>query len=269
MTTTILHCSDVHFGPPHRPRAAAALAAMVAAERPTALVISGDLTQRAKPAQFDAARAWVERIEVPTVLVPGNHDVPMYRFWERFGAPYRAWSRLGRPRESELSVPGAWFAGIDTSRSLTIKHGRVAGSRLAAVCAAAAAAPADAIRIAVAHHPLAPPPRFGEQRVAGGARGAVDALRRAGFELVLGGHEHRFWVARAEDYWGGPAGLLHVHSGTSSSSRGREPEVGRCSAVRLTVTDATIEVTRLLFDDSAARFVDDLSARFPRVRRQR
>src|SRR5690606_34895409 len=139
-----------------------ALADLVAAERPAALVISGDLTQRAKPAQFDAARAWVERIEVPTVVVPGNHDVPMYRFWERFGAPYRAWSRLGRPRESELAVPGAWFAGIDTSRSLTIKHGRVARSRLAAVCAAAADAPPASIRIAVAHHPLAPPPRFGE-----------------------------------------------------------------------------------------------------------
>lgn len=263
--TTILHCSDVHFGPPHRPIAAAALADLVAAERPVALVISGDLTQRAKPAQFDAARAWLGQITVPTVIVPGNHDVPMYRFWERFAAPYRAWSRLGRRRESELGVPGAWFAGIDTSRSLTIKHGRVAGSRVAAVCAAAAAAPASAIRIAVAHHPLVPPPRFGEQRVAGGAREAVDALRRARFELVLGGHEHRFWVARAEDYWGGSPGLLHVHSGTSSSSRGRGPEVGRCSAVRLTVTERTIEVTRLVFDDSGARFVDDTRACFPRA----
>lgn len=263
MTTTILHCSDVHFGPPHRPEAAAALVSLAESARPTALVVSGDLTQRARPEQFDAARAWLEQIPVPTFIVPGNHDVPMYRFWERLGAPYRAWSRLGRPRESELSVPGAWFAGIDTSRSLTIKHGRVSARRVEAVSAAAQSAEPGAIRVVVAHHPLVPPPRFGEQRVAGGARFAVDRLRQAGVELIVGGHEHRFWAARCEDYWGGPSGLVHVHSGTSSSSRGRRPEVGVCSAVRLSVSVETIEVTRLLFEPEVG-FVDHVRLEFPR-----
>lgn len=264
---TILHMSDVHFGPPHRADAAAALLALAEDLEPSLVAVSGDLTQRAKPAQFLAAGQWLASFRAPTIVVPGNHDVPMYRFWERLATPYRAWAHCGRERESVVVAPGVWAAGIDTSRSWTIKHGRLRSGRVAEVAALAAAAPAGAVRVAVAHHPLVPPPRFGEQRVAGGARAAVSRLIDAGFELVLGGHEHRFWVARSEDYWPGLAGLVHVHSGTSSSSRGRTPERGVSSCARIEVEANTIEVVRMLFDATTGAFIDDVVMRFPRSRR--
>src|SRR4030095_10141040 len=85
-TTTVrhlLHISDVHFGPPHRPELAEKGLAFVEEHRPAAVVLSGDLTQRAKPKQFQEARRFVDRLPAPTLVVPGNHDVPLYRLWER------------------------------------------------------------------------------------------------------------------------------------------------------------------------------------------
>ena len=76
----ILHLSDVHFGPHHDPAAAEAALALAAGRRPDLVVLSGDLTQRAKPRQFAEARRWVDRIAahgLPTLTVPGNHDVPL------------------------------------------------------------------------------------------------------------------------------------------------------------------------------------------------
>ena len=80
----ILHISDVHFGPPHLPDVAAGVLRLVESRQPDLVALSGDLTQRAKPHQFREACSWVDRIGVPTVTVPGNHDVPLYRVWERF-----------------------------------------------------------------------------------------------------------------------------------------------------------------------------------------
>src|ERR1700728_3239791 len=95
MARTLLHCSDVHFGPKHLPAVTAGLLALIEARRPDLVVVSGDLTQRAKPAQFRAAREFVDRIPVLTLVVPGNHDVPMYRglFLERIFAPFQAYRR--------------------------------------------------------------------------------------------------------------------------------------------------------------------------------
>jgi 3',5'-cyclic AMP phosphodiesterase CpdA len=77
----LLHISDVHFGPPHRPELAEKVLEFADRRKPDAVVLSGDLTQRAKPEQFRQARRFVDRFPAPALVVPGNHDVPLYRFW--------------------------------------------------------------------------------------------------------------------------------------------------------------------------------------------
>src|SRR3954453_23307871 len=97
---TILHISDVHFGPPHLPRVSEGVLELIDRLRPGFVVVSGDLTQRAKPEQFRQARAFVDRIEslgVPTLTVPGNHDVPLYRVWERIFNPYGCYKKYFSP----------------------------------------------------------------------------------------------------------------------------------------------------------------------------
>src|SRR5689334_179320 len=87
---TLLHVSDLHFGPPYVTEVGEALQSFAAQLAPTAIIASGDFTQRAKAEQFAAARAFLDRLpRVPLVVTPGNHDVPLYRVAERLLDPYR------------------------------------------------------------------------------------------------------------------------------------------------------------------------------------
>lgn len=97
MSTLLLQLSDTHFGT-ERPAVVAALEALVAARRPDALLLTGDITQRARRAQFDAARAFVRRLGVPAVLaVPGNHDIPLFNLAARLAWPYAGFRRAFGP----------------------------------------------------------------------------------------------------------------------------------------------------------------------------
>ena len=104
---TLLHLSDLHFGPPFVAEAAEAVVRMADEVDLDAVIVSGDLTQRAKPEQFRDARRFIERLpDVPTLVVPGNHDVPLYRVWERLTRPHEAYlENSGAPRESVIRLP--------------------------------------------------------------------------------------------------------------------------------------------------------------------
>ena len=87
---SILHVSDLHFGPPFHETVGEAIRAFAHRLRPDCIVASGDFTQRAREEQFAAARGFLDALPgVPTVVTPGNHDVPLYRVRERLTDPYR------------------------------------------------------------------------------------------------------------------------------------------------------------------------------------
>ena len=126
----ILHISDVHFGPYHQPEVAAGVLDLIERRRPDLVAVSGDLTQRAKPYQFVEAREFVDRIPVPTIAVPGNHDVPMYRFWERLLAPYGAYRKhFAQELEPVVRDDEMLVVGVNTAHNWTIKDGRITRSR--------------------------------------------------------------------------------------------------------------------------------------------
>src|SRR3954469_2042372 len=84
---TIIHLSDLHFGRTD-PSVVEPLVATVAELRPDAIAVSGDLTQRARGEQFREARAFLDRLPpVPQIVVPGNHDVPLWNAFKRFAQP--------------------------------------------------------------------------------------------------------------------------------------------------------------------------------------
>jgi len=153
--------------------------------KPDMVVLSGDLTQRAKPEQFQQARAFVDSIPVPTLVVPGNHDVPLYRVWERvfdpFGAYRKHYSLELEPvyRDDEMLV-----VGINTAFGWTIKDGRIKLSRLLEVAEILEKAPAGIFKVVVAHHHIIPPPNFGSQRVLANAYEAMDLFSSAGVDLT-------------------------------------------------------------------------------------
>lgn len=251
----LLHVSDVHFGPKHLPAAAAAVTRLVADARPDVVVVSGDLTQRAKPAQFRAARAWVEALAAPVVFTPGNHDVPLWRAWERLFAPFGAWRRWFWPElDRDHTGAGLALVAVNTAHAWTTKHGRVRAADVVSARARLERAPAAATRILVAHHPLAAGPELGDEPVARRGRRLLEAAAAAGTELVLSGHLHRSFAIPAERQLG-VAGPLVVHCGTTTSTRGRGEETGRNSLHWIEIDERRIGVERRLFDAGAERFV--------------
>lgn len=266
---TLLHVSDVHFGPPHLPRVAAGVLELIAERRPEVVVISGDLTQRAKPAQFHQARAWVDRIPAPVVVVPGNHDVPMYRVWERIFAPFGAYRRHFSAelepvyRDDSLSI-----VGVNTAFNWTIDGGRITPARLRAVGEQLAAVPDGVFKVVVAHHHVIPPPPSDTRAPLANAHEALDLFSTAGVDLVLSGHLHQTFVGNSEEFppTGGPPVVI-VHSGTTTSDRGRGPERGRQSCNWIEFDDRSLAVSHLFWHDPSGRFVEHGRHDFPRRQR--
>ena len=114
---TLLHISDLHFGPPYLPAVGEAVLRVAPELAPDAIVVSGDLTQRAKSEQFAEAAAFLERLPpVPRIVVPGNHDVPLYRAFERLKNPHRRYREyLGDSLNHVAELDGAVIVALDST----------------------------------------------------------------------------------------------------------------------------------------------------------
>jgi 3',5'-cyclic AMP phosphodiesterase CpdA len=253
----LAHLSDLHFGRT-RPELLEPLVAAVTAARPDVVAISGDLTQRARDWQFREARAFVDRLGVPCVIVPGNHDVPLDRPIRRLFDPWGAYRRWFGPdlepafRDAEMIV-----LGMNTADPLSWQRGRIRGRALQRVRAAFAEAGPGVARIVVAHHPFEHQP---DERKAlmHGAREALDALAACGADIVLSGHLHA-WRAEPFAVREGRAGVIQVHAGTGLSTRlrGEENDFNL-----LTLAPGVVTVERHAAREDDLRFLPVATARF-------
>ena len=257
---TLLQISDLHFGPPYREEAGKAVLRLAGQLPLDAIIVSGDLTQRAKREQFEAARDFLSRLPpVPQLVIPGNHDVPLYRFFERMLTPHRLYQEIISPELNPvLRIGRAIIAGIDsTSPHTAISNGRVFRRQLEACTDLFRNAPSDAIRIVVAHHPFVPAPDcLSDKRVQRAAR-AMKIFEELNIEMVLGGHLHRAYIGESADFY--PAmqrdrSIRVIHSGTTTSRRGRGKEFGRNSLNLIEFRKQTLTVSHFLFRDESQSF---------------
>jgi 3',5'-cyclic AMP phosphodiesterase CpdA len=152
---TLLHISDLHFGPPFLPLVGDALLRIAPKVHADVIVVSGDLTQRARPEQFAQARAFLERLpDVPKVVVPGNHDVPLYRIFERLFNPHGNYRKyISEQLDAVWRVEGAIIVALDsTSPYRAITNGRIHKDQLKFCADALSNVPDDVVKIVVAHH---------------------------------------------------------------------------------------------------------------------
>jgi 3',5'-cyclic AMP phosphodiesterase CpdA len=264
---SILHISDIHFGPPHVAPVAGGLLDLVRERAPSLVAVSGDLTQRAKPGQFAAARRYLDSMDRPVVVVPGNHDVPMYRFWERLAAPFSAYRRhFSAHLETVHCDEELFVAGINTAHNMTRKHGTVRMRRLREIRAAAAAAPPGAFKVIVAHHPLVRTPHLLGEPAVRRARHAAAVFGEIGIDLVLSGHVHLFFLGHSEEYYPHlPSHFRILHAGTTTSRRGRGGERDRNSCNWIELDDEHVTVQQLVWNVSERRFVHGQGAAWSRT----
>lgn len=189
----LFHVSDVHFGA-EDPAAIAWFSRAVADERPDAVVMTGDLTMRATPGEFEAGGAWLKSLGVPVTLEVGNHDIPYY--WDplrRLLAPYTRYAAIERMIERPLIIAGVTIVPLKTiSRAqwrIDQSKGRVSRASLKSALALIGAAPRDGMILVAAHHPLIEGLNTGSGRTRRGDV-ALTALAEAGADAVLSGHVH-------------------------------------------------------------------------------
>lgn len=210
----ILHLSDVHFGAVDD-RLVQPMLDLAVALRPDLTVISGDLTQRARPAQFAEARAFANRLPGPVLVVPGNHDMPLWNLPLRLAAPLLRYRRaFGAEVEPGMVLPDAVVQGVNSANPFVWKSGRLTKGAARRLATAFSATPEGAFRVAVIHH--APVPAAdGTPADMAKPVAVLAALAAAGTDIVLSGHTHMPHSGFAET----AAGVLFLQVGTAISTR--------------------------------------------------
>jgi 3',5'-cyclic AMP phosphodiesterase CpdA len=270
---TIVHLSDLHFGRDVSLTQVEAIEAQLPSLKPDAIVLSGDLTQRARHGELQMARFFRDRVGkvAPVLSIPGNHDVewwaspfgvrgtePLYRKYRRYFGPDLA---------AHFEIPGAFITGALSSygvaagsmtwnlNDMAVK-GHLPESEVERVTRYFATAPRDAVRVMVLHHNAlrgAISQRMGLARW----RQAQQRLRASGADLILCGHDHQEASGQID-------GTVVVStSGTlTHRTRGRRPSAYNI----VTVDDDSISVQHLRWEEDFKRFKPSDQARYGRVR---
>lgn len=269
---SLLHVSDLHLGPHFIPAAGEAMLRFAHARTFDHIVVSGDFTQRAKPEQFALARELLDKLpETPVTLVPGNHDIPMYRLIERLLSPFRLYeASINENRNTVYRADSLIVVGLDsTSPYRALTNGRVTSAQLELCRHAFEAAEPETVRIVVAHHHFVPVPDYAGGEVVPGAKEALDAFASLHVDLILGGHLHRAFICNSLDAYPGrdrDRGVIVVSCGTTTSQRGRGKERERNSLNTIEVDEQAIEITHYLHFEAQREFLPVSRHRFARPR---
>jgi 3',5'-cyclic AMP phosphodiesterase CpdA len=218
----LVHLSDLHFGRIEH-ELLQPLTRKIVELRPHLVVVSGDLTQRARVQQFQEARRFLDQLPKPQLVVPGNHDVPLYNLYQRFFRPLDKFRRFisADPDPAYVDEEIA-VVGVNTARSLVFKGGRINEEQIERVRQHLCTLGESITKVLVSHHPFDLPAHADERAIVGRAALAMKALARCGADLLLSGHMHASHTGdTAQRYRMDSYAALVVQAGTATSTRGR------------------------------------------------
>lgn len=271
-TSALLHLSDPHFGT-ERPQVVEALLRWVENQGADTVVISGDITQRARRGQFVRARRFVARLQAllpaATVLViPGNHDIPLYNLPGRLAQPFAGFQRaFGSALDTVHQGAGLHIQLLNTVSRWLHTDGRVSSAQIERVARRLEKAGADMLRIVVAHQPAAVMRAEDEHDLLRGHEEALHRWVEAGADLVLGGHIHLPYVTAVQP--GGSHGprIWVVQAGTAVSSRIRNEANNSFNLIRYQrgdVSGASVERWDYVDAESAFLLAEQTTLAFDR-----
>ena len=219
----IVHISDLHFGRVDY-TIVERLREKIVGINPDLVVVSGDLTQRARSAQFIEARDFLATLPKPQIVVPGNHDIPMHNVFARFVTPLDKYKKyITNDLEPFYTDEEIAVIGINTARSLTIKDGKINDKQVLQVREKMCGLNDEMLKMVVTHHPFDLPAGFDEDDIVDNAERAMPQIADCGADVFLSGHLHVSHVAHTAERYKLESGrnALVIQAGTATSTRGR------------------------------------------------
>jgi 3',5'-cyclic AMP phosphodiesterase CpdA len=250
---TIAHISDLHFGT-EDVIVADALLKDIQSLKPSVAVISGDLTQRARTKQFEFASAYLKKIPFPRIVVPGNHDIPLFDIFRRIFSPLRRYKKIITDEmlpvyeDDEMLI-----AGINTSRNYLWRAGSISDEQIGCLRDIFCKRSLSVFKVLVAHHPFIPPPDDPGKKLVSNASKALEALEECGLDLMLAGHLHQGYSGTLEAYYPKPERtMVAAQAGTAISKR-RRGELNSYNLITVHEKSFSIEVRNFESGKFAAR----------------
>lgn len=251
----VLHLSDTHFGT-ERPEVVEALLKLAQQQRPDVAVLSGDITQRGRSPEFAAARAFIDALAARSKLVlPGNHDIPLFKVWQRLFAPYRNLRRaFGRDLEPDYEDDAVLIIGVNTTSRFRHIDGRVSSRQIERVRRRLLRSPGTRLKLVVTHQPVHVQHVEDQHNLLHGRRAAMQVWSAAGADLILGGHIHLPFTQALRVAHQLPRELWAVQAGTAVSKRTRADTPNSVNLIRHQPGAAICKVERWDYAADQQRF---------------
>jgi len=256
--STVLHLSDPHFGT-EQPAVVEALLRLARAHSPHLLILSGDVTQRARRRQFASGLRFLERLApAARVVLPGNHDIPLFNVFARIVSPNGNFLRSFGTLEPEFESDDLLVIGVNTTRPARHTVGAVSSRQIDRVSVRLRRAAPRQLRIVVTHQPVQVVRQSDEKNLLRGNRAAVEAWSAAGADLILGGHIHLPYVRPLREILPDlPRQVWAVQAGTALSWRIRSALPNSVNLIRYLAEEAPRHcvVDRWDYDSKSNEFV--------------
>lgn len=219
----IAHISDLHFGTEDA-TVTGGLIKDLFNYKPDLLVVSGDFTQRARVSQYKQAKEFLTILPFPKILIPGNHDIPLFDIFRRLFFPLKRYvtyitdDLMPLYQDDEIAV-----IGVNTARSFTWKEGSISPEQITGIKKRMCKISAGKFKILVTHHPFIPPPDSPGIRLVGGSSSALDIITQCNVDLLLSGHLHNSYSGDIRTYYAKiKHSVIAVQAGTAISTRLRK-----------------------------------------------
>ncbi|WP_436899420.1 metallophosphoesterase family protein [Acinetobacter gyllenbergii] len=248
----LLHLSDLHFGT-EREGCLQAIKQFCQQHRPEAIVVSGDLTQRARFKQFYACRQFLDALNLPYIVVPGNHDIPLYHVWNRFFSPFVRYQAFFGRLETTLETAHFYIVGMNSIRRRYHTRGHISLDQIHETYEKLNNAPANKIKLVVFHQPFYTfPNEHGDKDCPVLGKIALEKWGTTGLFGLLHGHLHKVAVHDLNQTFqlGFDHPILDIHAGTATSNRLR---FGFSNSFNVILNDGTID--HYWFDENSGVFI--------------